>query len=88
MSCRTPGKVVALDNALMSLALGISGHIDQFTAREVADANFFKDAKLHLLEWDQSFTEPKTKAVARFLEMAYQRLSHIAHFWSRNLDSG
>jgi len=29
-----------------------------------------KDAKLHLLEWDQSFTEPKTKAVAQFLEKA------------------
>ncbi len=29
-----------------------------------------RDAKLHLLEWDNSFTEPKTKAVAKFLEQA------------------
>jgi len=29
-----------------------------------------KDARLHLLEWDNSFTEPKTKAVAQFLEKA------------------
>lgn len=30
-----------------------------------------RDAKLHVLDWDDSFTEPKTKTIAKFLEQAH-----------------